>query len=434
MSYDRRAMPEPETPTVIADPPSDRTSGSHEEGTMAHVGGPPPGNFSPQGIPRAIVLPCALLFGSMFNLTLVVAGLKELIIDELGGTVGDATLFFSIETFAYIIFAPIWGLVSDRTGRRRPFVVLGFAASAAIYALYGLFDEVAPILALRLLQGAFTVMGWSTVMALMLDHPDRGRSGRFMGLMGGSLIFGVAIGAPVGGYLTRWYGPRAPLVGAAVPFALLAIAALFLPETGARSLHTRIRDILGTLKGRPRLVFPFLCHFVDRLAVGLFVVVFPLYLDTLGAADPAIRGRYLSFFLLPFAFLQFFTGRLAERTGPYRPLLLGSLLYGIALSVVGVSGLFVLGPVMFLLGVFASLMFPPAILLAARYSDPTTRGSTMGGFNLAGSLGFAIGPLMGAWAYETRGFAFAFALCGALEILLAVVGWLVVRRWGEDEP
>lgn len=422
-------MSDPETSTVIEGSPTDHPVDELASGSAAAPEDPAADRLPTPGVARAIVLPCVLLFGAMFNLTLVVAGLKELIIDELGGTITDATLFFSIETFAYIIFAPLWGLLSDRTGRRRPFVVLGFAASAAIYALYGLIDTVAPILALRLVQGAFSVMGWSTVMALMLDHPDRQKSGRFMGLMGGSLIFGVAMGAPVGGYLTRWWGPRAPLLGAAVLFAALAILALMLPETGARSLHTRVRDILGTLKNRPRLAFPFLCHFVDRLAVGLFVVVFPLYLDTLGAGDPAVRGRYLSFFLVPFAFLQFFTGRLAERTGPYLPLLLGSLLYGIALCLVGISGLFTLGPVMVALGVFASLMFPPAILLAARLSDPTTRGSTMGGFNLAGSLGFAVGPLLGAWAYEARGFAFAFALCGALEILLAIGGWLMVRRW-----
>ena len=42
----------------------------------------------------------------MLNLTLVVAGLKELVIDDLGGTARDASLFFSIEMVAYIIFAP----------------------------------------------------------------------------------------------------------------------------------------------------------------------------------------------------------------------------------------------------------------------------------------------------------------------------------------
>ena len=183
--------------------------------------------------PGRILLPCLLLFGAMFNLTLVVAGLKEFIIGELGGTVTDASLFFSVETFAYILFAPLWGILSDRLGRRRPFVVIGFLLSALIYASYILVQSVPTLLVLRFVQGAFAVMGWSLVMASVVDQPG-GQRGRNMGLMGAALIFGVALGAPVGGYLTRWHGPRAPLVAAAALFALLALGALALAEPTRR--------------------------------------------------------------------------------------------------------------------------------------------------------------------------------------------------------
>lgn len=383
------------------------------------------------GAGRGIVLPGLLLFGAMFNLTLVVAGLKELIVDELGGTIRDATLFFSVETAAYILFAPVWGLASDRLRLRRPFIVAGFMMSALIYGLYLQVESVPMLLALRFAQGAFSVMGWSTVMAMMLDHVDRGRSGRFMGLMGAALIFGVALGAPVGGYITRAYGARAPLAAAGVSFLLLALLALALPGGQVMREQVRLRQVAAALLSKPRLLLPMLFHFVDRLAVGLFVVVFPLYIDSLGADDPAIRGRYLALFLLPFACLQFFTGRLAERTGPFPPLLLGSAIYGLLLSVVGYSDLVQLGPVMTGLGIVAAVMFPPAILLTAQLADPLTRGSAMGGFNLAGSLGFAIGPLFGGWAYQAKGFGFAFAACGALEVVCAAVGlafWLSWRR------
>ena len=247
------------------------------------------------GLSRAILLPCLLLFGAMFNLTLVVAGLKEFVIDDLGGTVRDATLFFSVETLAYVIFAPVWGVVSDRLGMRKPLVVLGFAASAAIYFVYTGTHSIGVLLSLRFVQGAFSVMGWSTVMAMVLDDPQRGRSGRFMGLMGASLIFGVAIGAPIGGYLTRWFGARAPLTGAGLLFALLALAALLLREGERRRGHVRLVEIRAALRSTPRLVFPLAVHFVDRLAVGLFVVVFPLYLDSLGratqrSADATLRS------------------------------------------------------------------------------------------------------------------------------------------------
>lgn len=368
----------------------------------------------------------------MFNLTLVVAGLKEFIIDDLGGTVTQATLFFSVETLAYLVFAPLWGLVSDRFGRRKPMVVLGFLGSSLLYALYGGISSVKVLLVLRFLQGALSVMGWSIVMALMLDQSDRPRRGRYMGLMGASLIFGVALGAPMGGYFSRWFGSRAPLTVASVLFLVLAIAALFLRDSTALVPQQRMKRVLLALRSQPRLLLPMSFHFVDRLAVGLFVVVFPLYLDSLGAHDPAVRGRYLALFLLPFAALQFFSGKLAERTGAGPPLVIGSLLYGVALCWVGVSGLAALRPIMVALGVFAAVMFPPAILLTAQWSDRRTRGSAMGGFNLAGSLGFTIGPLLGAWAYKTYGFGAAFVVCGVLEILLAGIGWRILDRWTQS--
>jgi MFS family permease len=73
-------------------------------------------------------------------------------------------------------------------------------------------------------------------------------------------------------------------------------------------------------------------------------------------------------------------------------------------------------------------MFPPAILLTASLSDPRTRGSAMGGFNLAGSVGFALGPLLGGWLYLHHGFASAFLLCGLLEIAVAAIAGLVLWR------
>ena len=97
-----------------------------------------------------MLLPCAFLLVAMFNLTLVVAGLKEFIIEDLGGTVAHATLFFSVETLAYLIFAPLWGLVSDRSGRRKPFIVAGFLGSALLYASFGRVDDVNLLLGLRL--------------------------------------------------------------------------------------------------------------------------------------------------------------------------------------------------------------------------------------------------------------------------------------------
>ena len=112
---------------------------------------------------------------------------------------------------------------------------------------------------------------------------------------------------------------------------------------------------------------------------------------------------------------------------------MGSFLYGLVLCWVGVSSLTALRPMMVTLGVLAAVMFPPAILLTAQLSDAQTRGSAVGGFNLAGSMGFALGPVIGAWAYLAQGFGYAFALCGLFEVALAVGGWAVFRAWRRRE-
>jgi len=101
----------------------------------------------------------------------------------------------------------------------------------------------------------------------------------------------------------------------------------------------------------------------------------------------------------------------------------------LVLCLVGYSDLGLLWPVMVILGVLAAVMFPPAITLTAQFSSPQTRGSAMGAFNFAGSLGFAVGPLVGGWAYQRSGYGAAFLVSGTMEILLAVVAAVVVTRW-----
>lgn len=379
---------------------------------------------------RPIFLIAVCLAIAMFNLTLVVAGLKEFVIEDLGGSVHDATLFFSIETFAYVLFAPLWGIVSDRSGRRRPWICLGFALSAVLYAAMAMATSIGLLFVLRFVQGAAAVMGWSLLMAYAVDCVPAERRRRAMGWVGAALIFGVSLGAPAGGYITRGLGPRSPLVIAAGLFAAVAALSLLLVDVPNPSRRPRFGGYLRSWSREPRLGVPLLFHFVDRFAVGFFLVVFPLYLAQLGVDDPAVRGRYLGAFLLPFALLQPIAARLLERASPYVPLIVGSFAYGAAFATIGYTDLDRLWLVMALLGTLASVMFPPSIALVGRYSSEERRGAAMGLFNLTGSLGFAVGPLVGSWALAWRGYAATFAIGGGLEMAIAAAtaGWVVLGR------
>ncbi|MEZ5312800.1 MAG: MFS transporter [Thermoanaerobaculia bacterium] len=383
---------------------------------------------APPSAGRALALPCGLLFVAMLNLTLVVAGLKELIVDELGGSVADSALFFTVEMVAYLLFAPVWGALSDRTRRRRPFIVLGFAASGLLYLGYLGIHSIPLLLAIRFLQGGASIAGWSTTMALLFDQAGETQRARYAGFAGASLILGVGLGAPIGGLLTSHGGARAPLLVAGGLFLLLALAALALPEPRAVHVRPDFSQVVGSLAARPRLLLPWALYAMERFTVGLFVVVFPLWLMEQSGADPAARGRALGLFLFPFALFQMGTYRLARRLGVLALLAVGSTGYALAFAALGRIAPPLLAPLLVTLGAFAAVIFPPTLALTAEWSAPESRASALAGFNVAGSAGFALGPVAGAWAHHAAGFTASFDLAAAAAFVGALAATVALVR------
>jgi predicted MFS family arabinose efflux permease len=87
-------------------------------------------------------------------------------------------------------------------------------------------------------------------------------------------------------------------------------------------------------------------------------------------------------------------------------------------------------------GVVAALMFAPSLVLATRLADPAQRATAMGGFHLAGSLGFMLGPMVGVGtlsglrALGLEPYPGVFLLVGGLEVLCVLVclPWLMRLR------
>ncbi|MCL7414525.1 MAG: MFS transporter [ANME-2 cluster archaeon] len=66
-------------------------------------------------------------------------------------------------------------------------------------------------------------------------------------------------------------------------------------------------------------------------------------------------------------------------------------------------------------------MYPPSAALAGDFTVPEKRGTAMGGFNLFGSFGFAIGPFIGGLIADSYGFHVSFAAAGLTVFLVALV-------------
>ena len=85
-------------------------------------------------------------------------------------------------------------------------------------------------------------------------------------------------------------------------------------------------------------------------------------------------------------------------------------------------------------GVIAALMYAPSLVLAAQYGGSDCRASALAAFNMAGSLGFAAGPLLSSALLAICGLLLdhpyppVFVAIGLIEIVLAIAVLLLVRR------
>lgn len=346
----------------------------------------------------------------------------------------DRHLFMSINMIGALIAAPLAGLASDRLGRRVPLITAALLINGfTLLAIAGEWSYTA-ILILRFIEGCAHMTALSLLMTLGADLGRSRGIGATMGAVGAAVSLGVASGAPLGGWLGAEEAVRVPWLGG---WAMLALAVLTpqllrdLPSAGERPSAAQL---LRSLAANRRLGIPYLFAFVDRLTVGFIVSTLSLYLGAeLGFDAPRI-GLAMAAFLIPFALLTYPAGHLSQRVDRLALMIAGSLLYGVFLIALGHAGAAAVTPLMACGGVVAALMYAPSLVLTAELAGPGQRASTLAGFNLAGSLGFALGPLLGGFlvgslrAAGMEPYLPVFIIVGGLEIVIALAMLPLWRR------
>ncbi|MEE9281640.1 MAG: MFS transporter [Myxococcota bacterium] len=386
-----------------------------------------------------------LAIGIMVPVTIPVPVLRELVLERFEVSELATSLFMSINMLGALVAAPLAGALADRWGRRREILVGALLADGLCF-----FALTAPVpfhvfMAIRFAEGCAHISALSILLTLASQALPPEHRGRAMGLVGGSMMLGVALGAPIGGVLGRG-GALLPLQaggGLLLAAALFAVAAA--REVTARDERPGLRDIVTALRAHPAVLVPLIFAFADRFTVGFFTTTFSLYLRRIYELSSAQIGFAIAIFMIPFALLSYPFGQLAERRSPIALLCWGSLLYGTGTALVG----FVAPPtplfaLMFTIGIAAAVMFVPSLLMTIQLVPDSIRATALGAFNGAGSLGFVLGPIAGGAISQLvaaesgwlAGYRAAFAAAGASEVLCVIVAlsalaWLRAGRAGD---
>jgi MFS family permease len=344
-------------------------------------------------------------------------------------------------TAGVLIGAPLWGMLSDRVGRRRILLsgLVGYVLSL-LPLLRPDWTGLAGIYALRTATGFFVAAVVPVVPALVAEHtPEAQRARRFAWLGAMSLLgflFGPGLNA-VGVWLSGAVsavgaGSYAPtdlviLLSALLGALMMLGLAVSLPAVLAPALDVE-QEVAAVDNKRRALALWFLNGVVMFVLAG-----FELGIVLQGQQNPSLSSREVSLMfaecslvMLGINAVLFFTGMLERVAG--RSVMAAGLV--LAIAGLGMLAQHRSDPWMFvgvsLTAAGTGLVLPTLSFLAAGASRQRL-GATMGGLAAAAGLGQTLGSAAAGWlfgAVAQIGFAWlALPLLATLALLLVRAGW-----------
>jgi MFS family permease len=339
-----------------------------------------------------------------------------------GLTIG---LLFSSFSAMQFIFAPLWGRLSDRIGRR-PVLLVGLAGSVVFYTLFGYaatIDTAQATLALTLMFAARIGAGIagatiSTAVAVIADCTPPEQRKRGMALIGAAFGIGFTFGPLIAFAAVKFLPSQGHgavgYVAAGLSFIALMMGIGLMPETRAAGRSSERRGWLNFHQLAETLRTPTVGLLVGSYFLATFG--FANFEATLSLLTKAAFGFSDDQNFLVFAYVGFVL--VFVQGGVYRPLAhrlseVAFIRIGVLFMLLGLAGLAALaaltaadgqsgnGLLVAFFGVMAvavtgfAFLNPSVSALISRRSDPDRQGEVMGVNQSANALARILGPTIG---------------------------------------
>lgn len=305
------------------------------------------------------------------------------------------------------IFAPIWGGLSDRLGRK-PVLMIGVFGNALAQLFFGLSTDLWMLFAARALSGVLSSATLPTAMAYVGDSTSRAERGGGMGIVGAAMGIGMVIGPGLGGLLADQSLSVPFFVASGLSMIALVLIFLMLPEPH-KAKQTELRKLSGPQLGvlwqaiAGPLGILFLMAFLLSFGLTNFEGVFGLYAADRYDYRPGQVGLILTVIGLISALCQgALTGPLTRRFGEPRVIRVSliSSAAGFLLMTQARNFAEVLITVSFF--VISNAMLNPAVAALISKRTVSGQGVTMGLTNSFLSLGRIAGPLTAGLLFDVQ--------------------------------
>jgi len=367
----------------------------------------------------------------------------------------EVGLLMSVYSLAQLVFAPLWGYISDRLGRR-PIILICLVGSSLFYLWFSFAKTLDVLFLTRILAGVFGAV-MSVSMAYIADVTGEKERSKNMGLVGAAIGLGFIIGPFLGGvfgFLGKYLGATPPFGSSFAAFGAFLVCMLnliitfcFLKESfiksGSSSLsvksillsiknihQSRVQQLLSAFH-YPVLNRTLLMYFFLTLALAAIEASLFLYVrDKLSWSHfPASIG--FTYIGLMMVFTQgFLVRKLIPKFGEYKTVIGGLIIAGVGFAGVGMTTLFsflALSVTLLCLGYgLASTCLSGAVSLLTTKDQ---QGGILGVHQSLFSMGRIIGPALGGWFYRDISPSSPFFISGVFTFLALLIGLSLKKQF-----
>jgi DHA1 family multidrug resistance protein-like MFS transporter len=336
-----------------------------------------------------------------------------------------AGIMMAASSLTMTVFAPIWGWLSDRYGRKL-MVERAMFAGALITMVMGMIDNVYQLLFLRLLSGAFTGT-ISASIALVSSVLPGTKLGFGLGLMQVAVFLGMSLGPWIGGILADMIGYRLTFIAGGVILLIGGILVMIgTKEKFIRPSSAALKESgsMKTLFALPGFVSLMVVFFLFHFSINIAIPIIPLFIEHVGNLKTRVAsttGMLIAITGATASISAAAIGYLSDRRGQRQVLIfnlfISSILWAAHALARNISQLFVIRT---LFGFAVGGNLPTMNALVGKITPRESYGKAYGVAASMTSLGMTLGPLVGGVMASYMGLRWPFVVVSLLLSLVVI--------------
>ncbi|RKU27152.1 tetracycline resistance MFS efflux pump [Candidatus Poribacteria bacterium] len=324
--------------------------------------------------------------------------------EEIGATPTQIAILLSVYSGMQLVFAPIWGKLSDIYGRK-PAILLGLLGNAVALAAFGLAKEYMWLFVARSAAGIASAAVLPTVMAYVADVTTSEERGKGMGLMGAAMGLGFILGPAIGGIMGRHDLPF--FVAGGLSLITFFLVLVVLPESLQRELESETHVWLSPQEAVRRtvsnisLIPLFLVAFFTTFSFSGLEATFPLYIkEGWGFGQKEMGWMFMIMGAIVVPIQGGLLGRLINIFGERRIILIGLFLNVLGMVLFLNATSFMTLTIFLTITAIGNQLIRPTNTSWISKQAQIGQGTAIGIMDTFLSLGRILGPLLGGWLYD----------------------------------